>query len=130
VAHPAVEEGENEGLEENVEGVDFGDDGLGPHALPKGQEESTGDAGDGAEEVLGAGIECGGFFFEGVEEVGAGATDEHGDDAASSGGGEGGEEVNSEGGVGLTVKGYGVKDPLEKPGEKGPDGIAGGVGYT
>ena len=67
VANPAVEKGENEGLKEDVEGVYLGDDGLGPHALSEGEEETAGDAGGGAKEGLGAGIEGVGFFFEGAE---------------------------------------------------------------
>ena len=56
------------------------------------------------------------------------ATNEQGNDAACTGTGKGGEEVDTKGGVGLTVEGDGVENPLKKPGEKGPDGVAGGMG--
>ena len=38
------------------------------------------------------------------------------------------KKIDAKGRVGLTVEGDGVENPLKKPSEKGPDGVAGGMG--
>ena len=117
-------------MEKNVETVDLGNDGLRPHPLAEGQQQATRNAGYGTEQAFGFFAKHARFLLEAAQQVHAGAADQQGEHATGGSGGKCREKVNAPRRIGMAVETDAMEDPLEEPGQQGPDRIAGRVRYA